>query len=133
MPQQYSPTVNEEQLIGGSKSFGSDKFAPLITNLSGSYLLRGQLQRIGRVLHFAILIEANGGSFTLASSVLTPPVKPYKRTVNGVADTVVFRGSCIQSGAANTVIVQNTDGTFTLTNETRTGLNTWITGHYWVE
>jgi len=133
MPQEFRPTLNEETLVGGSKSFGADKFAPSITNLSGTYKLRGQLQRIGRVLHFAILIEANGGSFTLASSVLTPPVTPYKRTVNGVADTTVFRGNCIQSGTANTVIVQNTNGTFSLIDETRTGLNTWITGHYWVE
>ena len=133
MPQEYRPTRNEDSLVGGSKSFGSDKFVPSITNLTGDYKLRGHVQRIGRVIHFAVLIEANGGSFTLASSVLSPPIKPYKRTVNSVADTTVFRGVCYQSGAALSTIIQNNDGTFSLTNETRTGNNTWITGHYWVE
>lgn len=133
MVQEYRPTVNEEKEIGGSRNFGADKWTPSITNLSGNYKLRGHIQRVGRILHFAVLIEADGGSFTLASSVLTPPIKPFKRTVNGVADTVVFKGVAVHNGAATTTISQNSDGTFNLTNETRTGTNSWITGHYWVE
>ena len=129
MGQQFNPTINEDKGIGGIQNFGSGKWAPSITNLSGQYLLRGHYQRVGRILHFAVLIEANGGSFTLASSVLTPPRVPFSRTVNAVPDTVVFKGLCTQSGAANTQIVQNANGTFTLTNETRTGTNTWITGY----
>lgn len=133
MTQEFRPTVNEEKGIGGFRNFGAEKWAPTITNLSGDYILRGHIQRVGRILHFSVLIEANGGSFTLASSVLSPPVKPYKRTVASVADTVVFKGVCFQNGAATSTIMQNADGTFNLTNETRTGANTWITGYYWVE
>ena len=133
MPQEYSPTINEERGIGGSKNFGADKFNPTITNLTGDYNLIGSLQRVGRVLYFSILIEGKGGSFTLSSSVLSPPVKPFKRTVNGVANSCVFKGVCFQNGAATSTIMQNNDGTFTLTNETRTGQSTWITGYYWVE
>lgn len=133
MSQEFRPTLNEESLVGGSKSFGAVKFVPTITNISGEYLLRGHVQRVGRILHFAVLIEANGGAFTLASSVLSPPVKSFKRTVNSVADTTVFKGICFQNGAALTTIAQNDDGTFNLVNETRTGTNTWITGYYWVE
>jgi hypothetical protein len=133
MPQQYAPTLNEDRGIGGLQNFGGDKFSPRITNLSGDYYLRGNIQKVGKILHFAVLIEANGGSFTLASSVLSPPIKPYRRTVGGVADTTVFKGMVYQMGAANTWIPQNSDGTFTLINETRTGTNTWITGHIWVE
>lgn len=133
MPQQFAPTINEERGIGGSQNFGADKFAPSISNLSGDYILRGNIQRVGKILHFAILIEADGGSFTTASSVFTPPVNPYKRTVNAVADTPVFKGYAYHMGAANSFIPQNNDGTFTLTDETRTGTNSWITGYYWVE
>lgn len=131
--QEYRPTVNEDRLIGGSRNFGADKFVPNITNLTGDYKLRGHIQRVGRILHFAVLIEADGGSFTLTSSVLSPPIKPYLRTINSVADTTVFKGLCVQNGAATSTIMQNSDGTFSLTNETRTGTNTWITGYYWVE
>lgn len=133
MPQEFRPTLNEEDLVGGSKSFGAVKFVPNITNLSGNYILRGHVQRVGRILHFAVLIEADGGAFTTASSVLSPPVKSFKRTVNSVADTTVFKGICFQNGAALTTIAQNDDGTFNLVNETRTGTSTWITGYYWVE
>jgi hypothetical protein len=133
MPQQFSPTLNEDRLIGGTQNFGSEKFAPSITNLSGDYKLRGTIQRVGKILHFAILIEGDGGAFTLASSVFTPPVKAYERTVNSVADTTVFKGMAYHMGAANTWIPQNDNGTFTLTNETRTGTSSWITGYYWVE
>lgn len=133
MAQQFNPTLNEERLVGGIQNFGSGKWEPRITNLTGEYKLRGHYQRVGRILHFAVLIEANGGSFTLANSILSLPRTPYSRTVNAVPDTVVFKGLCTQSGAANTQLVQNADGTFSLVNETRTGTNTWITGYYWVE
>jgi hypothetical protein len=131
--QEFRPTSNEESLLGGSRSFGATSFSPSITNLTGAYKLRGHLQRVGRILHFAVLIEGNGGAFTLASSVLSPPVKSFKRTVNSVANTTVFKGICHQSGATLTTVSQNTDGTFNLANETRTGESTWITGYYWVE
>jgi hypothetical protein len=133
VPQEFRPTANEDKLIGGIQNFGADKFVPLITNLSGDYKLRGTVQRVGRILHFGILIEADGGEFELASSVLSLPRTPFKRTVNAVADTTVYQGVCHQNGAAFTTIAQNSNGTFSLVNETRTGLNTWITGYYWVE
>lgn len=133
MPQEYKPTVNEERLIGGSVNFGADSFSVSISNITGDYKLRGQIQKVGRILHFAVLIESTGGSFTLSSSILRPPVKSFKRTVNGSPNTTVFKGVCYQNGATFTTIPQNNDGTFTLTNETRTGTNTWITGYYWVE
>lgn len=133
MVQQYSPTLNEDRLIGGIQNFGSLKFSPSITNLSGDYVLHGQIQRVGRILHFSVLIEGDGGSFTLASSVLSPPVKSFKRTVNSVSNVTVFKGICFQNGAALTTIAQNDNGSFNLVNETRTGTSTWITGYYWVE
>ena len=133
MTQEFRPTFLDESFLGGSRSFGAVSFSPNISNISGDYKLRGHVQRVGRILHFAVLIEGDGGAFTLASSVLSPPIKAYKKTVNSVADTTVFKGICHQSGAALTAVMQNTDGTFNLVNETRTGESTWITGYYWVE
>lgn len=133
MSQQFNPTRREDQGIGGIQNFGFERFSPTITNITGQYKAYGTFQRIGRLVYFAILLEGDGGAFTLTSSVLSPPTKPFKREVNGVADTTVFKGVCHQHGDAFTAIPQNATGTFNLVNETRTGVNTWITGHYWVE
>lgn len=135
MPQEFAPTLNEDKLVGGIQNFGAIKFTPTISNLTGDYYLRGHLQRIGRIVHFGILIEGKGGglSFTLTGSVLTLPSVPFRRTIQAAANTTVFQGICFQNGAALTTIAQNSAGTFNLVNETRTNANTWIYGQYWVE
>jgi len=125
MTQRFAPTVNEDFLIGGSKSFGTEVFAPSITNLSGTHAAYGRYQRISSIIVFSISLV---GTSTTASSVLSLPIKPYMRDL-GSGIEIIYKGVLFD----DVLIHQNADGTFDLTDDTVTDDVRRITGFYWVE
>lgn len=125
MGQRFSPTINEDPLVGGSRSFGMSTFVPNISNLSGTHNAFGKLQRIGGILFFGIVLD---GTSTTASSVLTLPITPYMRDF-GSGLEIVQRGILYDTA----IVAQNDNGTFTLADATTTTNQRRITGFYWVE
>jgi hypothetical protein len=125
MTQRFTPTVNEESLIGGSRSFGTEIFVPSITNLSGAHTAYGRYQRMSSIIVFSIALV---GTSTTASSVLSLPIKPYMREL-GSGIEIIYKGVLFD----DVLIDQNADGTFDLSDDTVTGDVRRITGFYWVE
>ena len=125
MTQKFSPTINEDRLIGGSKNFGFAKFAPSISDVVGDPVIYGTLQKMGSILYFGITMV---GDTETVSSVFSPPVKSYMRDL-GSGEVIVYRGVLFDTD----VVYQNDDGTFTLNDDTVVGGVKRITGFYWVE
>lgn len=101
---------------------------PNITNLSGTPNFSGNYQELG------LLTAFNGsmyGTFTLASSVLTPPVIVKLYDING-GDSITKPGVLfVDNNGTLTTVKQNNDGTFTLPDANLTGGYYRYTGFVW--
>lgn len=101
------------------QNYGEDsKQGNSITNLTGTPTHNVSIiQDLNRMSMFA---GALTGTFTLTSSVLTPPVKQEIKQING-GPSIVFPGVLfVDNNGTLTTIRQNNDGTFTLPNATIT-------------
>jgi hypothetical protein len=116
----FQPTINEENPVGGSTSFGAGSFSPQISNIViTDAKVIGTFQKLGQMVFFAITFIADAGTVSTTSSIFTPPhtVSPY------------FRGWLRQGSA---MINQAADGTFQINNVTLNNSRLYITGYYWV-
>jgi hypothetical protein len=101
---------------------------PNITNLSGTPNFTGNYQKLG------LLTAFNGvmyGTFTLASSVLTPPVIIKLYDINGGSSITKAGVLFVDNNGTLTTVKQNNDGTFTLPNGTITTGYYRYTGFVW--
>lgn len=124
----FHPTVNEERGIGGSRNFGSQTFAPSVTNVTGTHTKSGTIQRMGKLLFWAMEFT---GTSTTASSVFTPPISPQRINAAATyeANNIVHGGMLFDE---NSVKVMNSDGTYTLDDATKTDGVRRFSGWYWI-
>jgi hypothetical protein len=101
---------------------------PAISNVSGTSNFTGNFQEVGLLTFFT---GSMYGTFTLASSVLTPPsiIKLYN--MNGGSSINKSGVIFIDNNGTLTTVTQNNDGTFTLPNGTITAGYYRYTGFVW--
>ena len=125
---EFRPGFGSENEILGSRQFGAEKFAPNITNVTGTYSASGIIQKLGKIVFFAVELV---GTSTTASSVFTPPIPPQKipPAANFGAGEIAHAGICIDG---STVIAMSDSGTYALTNASITNDIRRFSGWYWV-
>ena len=133
------PTPQGYRSVEGDfdKHLGNVNFTPSISNLTGTYKLYGEYQRVGKIMFFAVLVI---GTSTTASSVLDLPVPPSWFPLNypnvGTTTPATPHGEVKYSGQlgdSSGIKFITVNGQFALDNNTVTNNVRRYSGWYWVE
>lgn len=126
---EFSPTINEDKDVGGSKNFGSRSFIPNITGVTGAHTKSAVYQKMGKIIFWAFELT---GTSTTTSSVFTPPIAPQRlpSAATYEAGTISHAGVLFSTTG---MVFMNSNGTYSIPDAVTTNGVRRITGWYWIK